>query len=105
MTEHLAATLTRDDTVCALRRHRADFQRLGVSHLYLFGSAAREEMSAISDVDLFFDHRRGEVGLFEVMDIRDRATAILGRAADVTTRAGLHPRLRMAIESEALRIF
>ena len=40
-------------------------KRLGVEHLYLFGSTARGEAREDSDVDLFFDHPQGSLGLFE----------------------------------------
>jgi len=47
-------------------------KRLGVDHLYLFGSRARGEAREDSDVDLFFDHLDGSLGLFELMDVKRR---------------------------------
>ena len=73
--------------------------------LYLFGSTARNEAGEGSDVDLFFDHEIGKVSLFKLMDIREKAAAILGKKADVITRSSLHPRLRQHIEAEAVQVF
>ena len=71
---------------------------LGVQHLYLFGSTARDDARSDSDVDLFFDHEIGRIGLYELMDVKERADSILGRSADVLTRGSLHPGLRKRIE-------
>jgi uncharacterized protein len=97
--------MTRDEALHRLRRSQADLTRLGVEHLYLFGSVARDEASDRSDVDLFFDHERGRLGLFELMDVKERAAAILGCEADVITRASLHPALRERIEKSAVQVF
>jgi hypothetical protein len=56
----------------------------------LFGSTARDEARDDSDVDLFFDHPEGSLGLFELMDVKDAAQRILGRKADIMTRRSLH---------------
>ncbi len=50
-----AGTLERDEAIARLRRLEAELKRLGVRDLYLFGSTARGEACADSDVDLFFD--------------------------------------------------
>ncbi len=76
-----------------------------MEHLYLFGSTARDEAREDSDVDLFFDHERGKLSLFGLMDVMDAAARILGRKADVMTRASLHPVLRERIEASALQVF
>jgi predicted nucleotidyltransferase len=97
--------MTRDQAINRLRRHAVDLKRLGVKHLYLFGSTARDEAEPDSDVDLFFDHERGKLGLFDVMDVKERAASILGHKADVITRDSLHPGLRKRIEDSAIRVF
>jgi predicted nucleotidyltransferase len=97
--------VTRDEAIARLLEHEAELKQLGVEHLYLFGSTARDEAEDDSDVDLFFDHERGKLGLFEVMDVKERAASILGRSADVMTRNSLHPGLRKRIEASAIRVF
>jgi len=91
--------------IAKLKRHEAEFKRLGVEHLYLFGSTVRGEAREDSDVDLFFDHPVGSLGLFELMDVKTTAARILGRKADIMTRRSLHPILRDRIEASALQVF
>ena len=78
--------MRRDEALARLRAHEADFKRLGVEALFLFGSTARVEAREELDVDLFFDHERGAIGLYELMDIQERAAEILGVDVDVSTR-------------------
>ena len=97
--------MERSEVIAKLKHHEAELKRLGVEHLYLFGSTARGEARADSDVDLFFDHPEGSLGLFELMDVKDTAARILGRKTDIMTRRSLHPVLRERIEASALLVF
>lgn len=97
--------MKRDEAVKLLRQHESELRRLGVLGLYLFGSTARDEADASSDVDLFVDHARGELGLYQLMDIKELARTVLRRPADVMTRSSLHPALRAEIEASAIRVF
>jgi uncharacterized protein len=91
--------------IAKLKEHEAEFRRLGVQHLYLFGSTSRGEARQDSDVDLFFDHPIASLGLFELMELKDAATRILGQKTDIMTRRSLHPILRRRIEESALQVF
>ncbi len=97
--------MQRDEAISRPRRHEAELKRLGARGLYLFGSTARGEAGADSDVDLFFDYDQGVFGLFQLMDVKDRARAILGGKADIMTRDSLHKTLREGIEAAAVRVF
>lgn len=97
--------MKRDEALSRLKQHEADLKRLGVEHLYIFGSTAREEARDDSDVDLFFDYEKGKLGLFELMDVKDYAAKILGRKTDIMTRDSLHRVLRRNIEASAVCVF
>ena len=97
--------MKRDEAISLLQQHEAELKRLGVEHLYMFGSTARGEAKDDSDVDLFFDYEKGKLGLFELMDVKEYAAGILGRKADIMTRDSLHKVLREKIESTAVRVF
>jgi uncharacterized protein len=97
--------MKRDEAISRLRERAPDLKRLGVEHLYMFGSTARDEARDDSDIDLFFDYQKGKVGLFELMDVREIATQILGRPTDIVTRDSLHKTLRQRIEASALQVF
>ena len=97
--------MKRDEAISRLQQHEADLKRLGVEHLYMFGSTARGEARDDSDVDLFFDYEKGKLGLFELMDVKEYAARILGRKTDIMTRDSLHRMLRKRIEAAALQVF
>lgn len=97
--------MDRERVMATPRAHDAELHRRGAAHLYLFGSVARQEARAASDVDLFFDTDNPRFSLIELVDVRERVSDILGAASDVMTRASLHPMLRPRIEAEALRVF
>lgn len=98
-------SMRRSEVVEKLRQHEAELRQLGVQRLYLFGSTARDAARAESDVDLFFDYEKGTFGLFELMDVMERAANILGQKADIVTRDSLHKTLRERIEASALQVF
>jgi predicted nucleotidyltransferase len=97
--------MERDEAMRRLQQHEADLKRLGVEHLYMFGSTARGEANNDSDVDLFFDYQKGKLGVYELMDVKEYAASILGRKTDIMTRDSLHKTLREAIEATAVRVF
>jgi predicted nucleotidyltransferase len=97
--------VTRDEAIDRLRRSEADLKRAGVTHLYLFGSTARNEARVGSDIDLFFDHEPGTLGLYELMDLKELAAEILGTTTDLIPREGLHRILRPRIEAAAVQVF
>lgn len=97
--------MNRDDALARLRQHEAELKQLGVQRLFMFGSTARGEAKPGSDVDLFFDYERGTLGLFQLMDVKDRTARILGGKADIMTRDSLHAVLRPKIEASAVRVF
>ncbi len=97
--------MNREAAIATLRAHEAELKQLGVDHLYLFGSTARDEARDDSDVDLFFDYEKGKLGLFELMDVKAAAARILARKTDIMTRDSLHKTLRQKIEASALQVF
>jgi hypothetical protein len=97
--------MKREEVIARLRQHEADLKRLGVEHLYLFGSVARGDARENSDIDLFFDYEKGKLGIFELMDVKTFTASILGHSTDIMTRDSLHKTLRRTIESTALRVF
>lgn len=99
------AAMDRQEAINRLKKHEAELKKLGVEQLYLFGSTASGEAQDHSDIDLFFDHEKGKLGLFELMEVKERTAIILGQKADIMTRESLHPLLKNEIEESAVRIF
>src|SRR5215204_6749919 len=95
--------MRREEVISVLKRHEPEARALGVQSLFLFGSAARDQARADSDIDLFVDYDCDRFGLIELVRLKQRLSEVLGRPADVGTRDGLHPLLRDAIEHDALK--
>ena len=92
-------------TMAELRQRRADVyaiaQRYGVSNIRVFGSVARADADDASDVDLLVDLAPGR-GLFDLGGFISGAQAALQVHIDATTVAGLRPKLRERVVSEAV---
>lgn len=85
-----------------------ELRAAGVSALYLFGSEARGEASANSDVDLAFDVSEEADERFSLIDqarVMLRLQELLGRKVDLVERKGLHRDLRPRIERDMVRLF
>jgi predicted nucleotidyltransferase len=98
--------MRRDEVVARLKAAEPAIRARGARALYLFGSHARDEASADSDVDVFIDKDRSrQFGFDEFMDIYFLLRERLGDKVDYGTRGGLNSALRAEIEREAIRIF
>lgn len=97
--------MKRADAITLLQAHEAQLKQLGVLTLYMFGSTAREEAREGSDVDLFFDYDKGKLGLFQLMDVKEYTSGILGCKADIMTRDSIHRVLWDEIESSTIRVY
>lgn len=97
--------MRRTEAIARLREHEAELRRLGVQHLYLFGSTAHDEARDDSDINLFFDYEKGKLGLYELIDVKEAATRILGCKTDIMTRDSIHKILRQRIEANAVPLF
>jgi predicted nucleotidyltransferase len=98
----------RDDVITRLKQTEPALRALGVSSLYLFGSHVRDEAASSSDVDVFVDPvSEDEFGFLPFMDAYRTLQRVFGAQAEIgySTRTGLSPYVRAAVEGEALRIF
>jgi len=91
----------REAVLTKLAEHRSDLSRLGVRSLALFGSTARGEAQADSDVDLLVDFAH-PVGLFAFLELKGYLERLLARRVDLVTANALRPDLREAILREAV---
>lgn len=76
--------------------------RYGIMRLAVFGSVARGEATADSDIDLLYDLRPGARLGWEIEDLTDELTEVFGgRPVDLISRSALHPRIRHQVLAEA----
>ncbi len=98
--------MRRDDLIAKLKANADVIRSYGVGSLYLFGSHARDEATATSDVDLFIDRDPGKpYGFLEYTNLIFALEDLLGADVDVCRRSELHPDLRDNIEASAIRVF
>lgn len=80
--------MTIDDIVTVLRCEKPDLERrFGVRHLAIFGSYARGDQRAGSDVDILVDVDP-EIGL-RFVDLADHVEALLAVPSEVVSRRAL----------------
>lgn len=98
--------MKRCEAIAKLKAAAAGIRARGARSLYLFGSAARDEMTPQSDLDIFVEAADPNTfSLIELADIKFYLERELGLEVDVTTRESLHSMLRQQIEQSAIRIF
>ncbi len=68
----------------------------GVKRIGVFGSVARGDMNAESDIDLLVD-LSPRISLLEFTALERRLSEALGRKVDLLTEAALSPHLRQQI--------
>jgi predicted nucleotidyltransferase len=90
-----------------LREKRDEILRIatqhGASNVRIFGSVARGEASAQSDVDFLVELERGR-SLLDHAALMIDLESLLGRRVDIATERGLKPRFREHILQEAVRL-
>lgn len=96
--------MKRAQVIAILNKHRNILsEHYGVKSLALFGSVARDEASANSDVDLLVDFDR-PVSLFGLFALQDYLETILGCSVDLGTPNSLKPRIREKVLSESMYV-
>jgi uncharacterized protein len=98
--------MNRAEVLSKLKPHIPAIKAMGATSLYLYGSAARNEARADSDIDLFIDYdSASRFNAFGLVGIKLFLEDELHARVDITTRDGLHPRLRERIEQSSVRVF
>lgn len=94
-------------TMSLLQARKAELdgiaRRYGVSNVRVFGSVARGEARASSDVDLLVDVAPDK-GLFALSAFAAEAEDLLGVPVQVVTVNGLKPRLRESVLAQAVPV-
>lgn len=98
--------MRRTEAITKLEAYGPAVKALGATSLYLYGSTLRDAAGAGSDLDLFIDYDpASRFNAFDLIGIKLLLEDKLHARVDVTTRDGLHPRLRRDIEQSAIRVF
>jgi predicted nucleotidyltransferase len=92
--------------ISKLREHEEELQSAGIRRLSLFGSVARGDANAESDVDLMaeFDAAK-QFSLLEIIHIQNRLADIPGVAVDLAPAKSLKDHVRERAAREAVLAF
>ena len=90
-----------EHVIAILRAHEAELRQAGIQHLSLFGSVARGDAEAGSDVDLVaeFDPA-ARMDLIRLVGLERRIGEALGRTVEILAEPVENPRLRANVERD-----
>ncbi|MBI5933150.1 MAG: nucleotidyltransferase family protein [Chloroflexi bacterium] len=96
--------MKQDIVLQILKQKNAEMtKQFGVKSLLLFGSVARNEATATSDVDLLVEFYR-PVGYFGLFALQDYLEKLLGCSVDIGTPDSLKPYINERIKGELIRV-
>jgi uncharacterized protein len=87
-----------------VKSHQTQLKEMGVISLDLFGSVARDQAHAKSDVDFLMELEES-IGFFEFFRIKHYLEDVLECPIDLGTADTLKEHLRESVLEEAIRIF
>ncbi len=95
-----------DDIVQRIKSEEAELRRRGIRHVSVFGSVARGDEVAGSDVDVAVDIEPGRsFSLIRMEDARLLLEDALGRSVDLGETDSFKPQVRDAFERERVAVF
>ena len=98
--------MKRDDIIDTLRRQEAALRARGVRHAALFGSAARGDRHAGSDIDILIEFDpEARVTVYDYVGVKRYIAGLFDEAVDVVDREGLKPHLKDAPARDAVYAF
>ncbi len=98
--------MDRTSVIMKLRAHEPELKAAGILHLRVFGSTAREQAQAMSDVDLLaeFDSPR-TLTLVRLGSLQYRLTDLLGTEVDLSSLDWMQEPIRSRVMREAILAF
>jgi predicted nucleotidyltransferase len=105
VTQVVNSPLQRDEALSRLRALEPELRARGLRSLFLYGSVARNEAEATSDVDLFCDLEPAARLGWRFFGLGPWLGQQLGREVQLGTRGALHDMLRERIERSAVQVF
>ena len=93
-----------NETLKLLRQHKTELiKRYDVNHMSLFGSTARNQARANSDIDILVSFN-GAATSSRYFGLQFYLEDLLGHSIDLVTEKALRNELRPYIEQEAIRV-
>lgn len=80
------------DSLDLIEKHAAELRALGAQRIGVFGSFAREEATAESDVDVYLEFAKGQKTYDNFFAIYELLQGLFGRSIDLVTDGSLSER-------------
>ena len=98
--------MKREDALSILRRSEGDLRARGVRRAALFGSVARGESGAGSDIDIMIEvEPEARITVFDYADLKEYIAGLFDAPVDVVSRDSLKPHLRPTATADAIYAF
>jgi hypothetical protein len=98
--------MDKGSVIQTLRNHEPELKAAGIVHLRLFGSVARNQASAHSDVDLMADFDQSKrLTLFNMVRLENRLSDLLGVKVDLSPANSMKEAVRERAAREAIHAF
>jgi predicted nucleotidyltransferase len=98
--------MTKQDAIEILQRNQDALRARGIQHAALFGSLARGEARATSDVDVLIElDPTLKLDMFAYADLKRFVAELFGGPVDVVNKDALKPHLRRPVAADAVYAF
>ena len=98
--------MDKDAVIAKLKSAEVELRAKGVAHAALFGSVARGEQGATSDIDIMIEIApSADLGVFEYVGVANFIGDMFPVRVDVSNRECLKPHVRPSAERDAVYAF
>jgi predicted nucleotidyltransferase len=98
--------MDRQAIVDRLNSNQPALKALGLARMSLFGSTARGQASAASDIDLAVTlDDSAQIDLFRFAAISEQVSRLLGTKVDLIVEPARNPRMQAEIDRDRLRVY
>jgi predicted nucleotidyltransferase len=98
--------MNRNDALAILRKSEPALRARGVRRAALFGSVARGDNRADSDIDVMIEvDPEARIGVYEYVGLKEYIESLFGGRVDVVGRDALKPYVRPAATADAIYAF
>jgi len=99
------ASITKEELIEFIKAHKADLlEKYGVKKIGFFGSIARGDQTASSDIDIAIEMVPTKKNLHNFLELRRFLESNLGAPVDLGIESTLKPAVRSSIKDEIIYV-